>query len=224
MLTKNQEKIIRSLQTKKGREEHGLCLVEGQKVIDLAGDYIEYSFGPKDSSRFHELVTTETPQSRAAVARIPVWGMKDIMQNDIIVALDGVQDPGNVGAVLRLCLGFGASLLLVESADPASPKVIRSSVGALFHVPWMSIPRKNVSDTLKKISRPVFRLEKKEGAKNISNSHLKLPIILIVGSEGGGIREDIRGTSLTIKHNKALESLNVGHALAIALYTLRSLV
>ncbi len=224
MLTKNQEKIIKSLSTKKGREKHGLCLVEGQKVIDLAGDYSEYSFGPEDSVRFSSLVTTETPQSRAAVARIPVWGIQDITGRDIVVLLDGVQDPGNVGAILRLCLGFGASLVLIESADPASPKVIRSSVGAVFQIPWIHVERKNVSDMLRTVSRPIFRLEKKEGAIDISQAHIHPSIVLVVGSEGRGIQEDIIGTSLTIKHHTALESLNVGHALAIALYTLRSRV
>ncbi|MBI2645275.1 RNA methyltransferase [Candidatus Uhrbacteria bacterium] len=221
MLTKYQEKVIKSLSTKKGREEYGLCLVEGQKVIELAGDFVEYSFGPKDSMRFHQLVTTETPQSHAAVARIPVWDIKDIMKNDIIVLLDSVQDPGNVGTILRLCLGFRAGLLLIESADPLSPKVIRSSVGALFQVPWISIKQKDISGILKKISRPVFRLEKKKEAQDISKTRIHLPIALVAGSEGRGIRKNIKGVSLTIHHHQALESLNVGHALAIALYALR---
>lgn len=220
MLSKNQEKIIKSLSTKKGREEHGLCLVEGHKVIELARDFIEYTFGQKDSPRFNSLVTTETPQSRAAVARIPRWDIKDITRCDVIVFLDGVQDPGNVGAIFRLCLGFDASLILIESADPANPKVIRSSVGALFQVPWIHVERMSVSHILSAVSRPIFRLEKKEKALEISQAHIKLPIVLVVGSEGRGIQENIVGTTLTIKHNQAIESLNVGHALAIALYTL----
>lgn len=221
MLSKNQEKIIKSLSTKKGREEYGLCLVEGQKVIDLAGDFIEYTFGADDSPRFDSLVTTEAPQSRAAVARIPKWNIEDVKKHSIIVLLDGVQDPGNVGAIFRLCLGFEAGLILVESADPVNPKVIRSSVGALFQVPWIQIKRADISDAVNVLSRPIFRLEKKEEALEISQAQVKLPIVLVVGSEGRGIQENIAGTSLYVEHNQILESLNVGHALAIALYTLR---
>jgi len=221
MLTKSQEKIIASLSTKKGREAHGLCLVEGQKIIDTAGDFIEYTFGSQDSPRFNRLVTTETPQSRAAVARIPVWSMEDIARRNCIIFLDGVQDPGNVGAILRLCLGFDASVVLIESADPTNPKVIRSSVGALFHVPWTQSERNHIHDIITYFSRPVFRLEKKKNAKDISRISLSTPLILVAGSEGKGIREDISGTSIYIPHTNLLESLNVGHALAIALYKIR---
>ncbi len=221
MLTKSQEKLIRSLKTKKARQKHGLCLVEGQKVVALAKDFIEYTFSHKDSSHFEKLVTTETPQFLAAVARIPRWGIENVVSRDIIVLLDGVQDPGNVGAILRLCLGFEASLVLVESVDVTSPKVIRSSVGAIFQTPWIQASRKDVDDIIKKIDHPVYRLEKRKNSVKFDKADIKTPLILVAGSEGKGIRKDIKGESVYIKHDKALESLNVGHALAIALYQIR---
>jgi TrmH family RNA methyltransferase len=221
MLTRAQERMIISLSTKKGRHTHGLCLVEGKKAIDMAGAYVEYSFTVKDSPRFYALVTTETPQSHAAVARIPVWTKEDIAKRDCIIILDGVQDPGNVGAIFRLALGFDASLALVESVDPASPKVIRSSAGAFFQVPWIHIKRDRIHENITYFSRPIFRLEKKKDAQNISRATLPLPLVLVVGSEGKGIQENIPGASLFISHNTALESLNVAHALAIVLYVIR---
>lgn len=220
MLSTSQEKLIRSLQTKKGREKSGLCLVEGEKVIKTAGKAVEYTFNKKDTKDFNKLVTTETPQSIAGVASIPNWSLDDIKSRQIIVALDGVQDPGNVGAILRLCLGFNASLILIDSADVTSPKVIRSSVGAMFQVPWMHITAKESSKILKDFNLPIYRLEKKKGSQDIKKTKLKKPALIIAGSEGRGIQSKIKGESLFINHNEKLESLNVGHSLAIALFNL----
>ncbi|MBD3281633.1 hypothetical protein GF391_02695 [Candidatus Uhrbacteria bacterium] len=220
MLSNSQEKLIRSLSTKKGREKTGLCLVEGDKVIKTAGDAIEYTFSKKDTKDFDKLVTTETPQQIAAVASIPNWSLGDIKSRDVIVALDGVQDPGNVGAILRLCLGFNASLILIDSADVTSPKVIRSSVGAMFQVPWMHISAKESSKLLKVLNLPIYRLEKKKDSIDIKKAKLKKPLVLMAGSEGGGIQSKIKGRSIFINHDDALESLNVGHSLAIALFNL----
>lgn len=223
MLTKVQEKFIRSLATKKGREISGTCLVEGKKTIETAGNAVEYTFSKKDSPRFAQLVTTKTPQELAAVAKIPQWNIRDIASRDIIVVLDGVQDPGNVGSILRLCLGYDASLVLIESADVTSPKVIRSSVGALFCVPWMYLARTDAINVLQKFDRVIYRLEKNNdiNEKQCEIKKLKKPCILIAGSEGSGIQLSILGQSVALLHSNKLESLNVGHALAITLYSMR---
>jgi RNA methyltransferase, TrmH family len=220
MITKNEKKLIRSLKTKKGRESSGLCLVEGEKVIEAAGKAIQLTFEADVVGHvlFGELVTTDTPQSVAATAKIPEWSDEDVANKKTIVLLDGVQDPGNVGAILRLCLGFDASLVLVESADVASPKVVRSSVGAMFHVPWKKIGRAKVKGYLKSLDRPVYRLEKSSGARPVSLLKTNTPIVLIVGSEGSGIKLETEGKSVFVDHSDSLESLNVANATAIALY------
>lgn len=218
MLTKKQAKLIKSLHNKKGREKHGLCLVEGQKVIETAGESIEYTFTKDDSDQFDKLITTETPQDIAGVARIPEWRIDDLKKHPTIIILDGVQDPGNVGAILRLCLGFNASLVLIESADVTNPKVIRSSVGAMFQVPWMKIERDDAEKFITHLKRPVYRLEKTDDSESFDRDYEK-EIILIAGSEGSGIMLDIEGTSIMIPHDEKLESLNVGHAVGIVLTT-----
>lgn len=220
MLTNAQEKLIRSLHSKKGRDESGRCLVEGKKVIETAGTAVEFLFGPKDTKQFSKLITTETPQDAAAVARIPKWTLSDVVATKAVVVLDGVQDPGNVGAILRLCLGFRAGLLLVESADVTSPKVVRSSVGALFQVPWVGVSRKDAGATIQSIGYPIYRLENVRGAKKLIPDMLRRPLICIAGSEGEGIRLNSVGVSVVIGHDARLESLNVGHALAIALHAI----
>ncbi|MFA6522599.1 MAG: TrmH family RNA methyltransferase [Patescibacteria group bacterium] len=218
MLTRAQEKRIKSLQNAKGREESGTCLVEGQKVIDTAGSAVEFTFDRNDTGEFDDLVTTETPQEIAGVATIPSWTLEQIKSKKTIVVLDGVQDPGNVGAILRLCLGFDTSLILIESADVTSPKVIRASVGAMFQVPWQKISRVDAHDLIVDLQFPIFRLEKNANAKDLPAFTEPQNAILIAGSEGNGIQLPIEAPSISIDHNTALESLNVGHALAIALH------
>jgi RNA methyltransferase, TrmH family len=221
MLTRAQEKLIKSLHNKKGREKSGFCLVEGQKVIDMTKDAVEYVFHPNDSEQYEQLVTTETPQRVAAVVKIPKWNLEQVLNQNVIVVLDGVQDPGNVGTILRLCLGFDASLILIESVDVSSPKVIRSSVGAMFRVPWIKIEKSEALLTIQELQRPVFRLERSDHAISVSEVPQE-QIVLITGSEGQGIQLEIEGKSLQIEHNEALESLNVANALGIILHSIYS--
>lgn len=227
MLTAKQEKLIRSLASKKGRTESGFCLVEGEKNIVEAGDLVEFTFTSDDSKDFASLVETVTPQPSAAVARIPVYTKDDIMRYDRIVVLDGVQDPGNVGAILRLCLGFEASLLLIESADPSNTKVIRSSAGAFFNVPWLEIERPSAEEELYSFGRDIYRLEISATGSSIVLDHKNIQtiakkLLLVAGSEGQGIKLGIAGTSMYIKLNEKLESLNVANAVAIVLSRLYS--
>ena len=223
MLTHAQESLIRSLQTKKGRTESGFCLVEGEKNVAEAKEFIEFTFTPQDSIKFEQLVSTETPQAFAAVARIPVSEFSDIKARKLIVVLDGVQDPGNVGTILRLCLGFNAALVLIESADPSNPKVVRASAGAFFKVPWLEIKRELAVEKIAELKGTIFRLENNKKAELLDKKFSfpkKEKIIIIAGSEGQGISLLLKGKSLAIAHDKKLESLNVAVALAIVLNTI----
>ncbi len=216
MLSKAQERILRDLQTKKGRKDRGLCLIEGAKFVRDAKRFVEFSFTPQDTNQFREYVSTVAPQSIAAVARVPEWTMDDVLQKDVVVVLDGVQDPGNVGNVLRVALGFGASVIAVESADITSQKVVRASTSAMFKTPWVEMKRDEALDVLAEIDRPIYRLENKTISKDPEFIH-KGKIVLIAGNEGSGIQLDVNGTSVRIAHDPALESLNVAVAVAIVL-------
>jgi RNA methyltransferase, TrmH family len=218
MLTSSQEKLLRLLHTKKGRDAKQQCLVEGARVIATAGNAVAWTFQKKDSRNFTKLVTTTTPQDIAGVANIPQWTIDDVMKKKTIVVLDHVQDPGNVGAIMRLCLGFSASLLLIESADVTSPKVVRSSAGALFSVPWMTMKRAEAPAHIASFNRSIVRLERRRGARTVNTLATKKPTIIVVGSEGDGITLPIDAPSVVIPHDSALESLNVTHAITVALY------
>ena len=216
MLTKAEEKRIKSLHKKKGRREHRRCLVEGVKLIESARDYVETTFSPKDSLKFDKLVTTESPQEVAAVARIPEKNLEDIELADVVVILDHVQDPGNVGTILRSCLGFQGSLILIESADPTSAKVIRSSAGAMFHVPWIELSEDEASTWLEKTKRTIYRLERRDDSIDYQKMD-QGPIVIIAGSEGSGITLKSDAPSVMINHSERLESLNVAQAVTIVL-------
>ncbi len=217
MLTAAQEKLLAQLTTKKGRKEHGRFLIEGEKFVRDAGNLVEFVFTAEDTPHFATYVSTETPQNIAAVARMPKHTMNDIEARNTIVVLDGVQDPGNVGTILRAALGFGASVLLVESAEVTSPKVVRASASAVLRTPWMSVARSDAAAAIAQLRRPVYRLEFRDGA-GIPNDIASGPCVIVAGSEGRGITLPIAGSSIMIPHNPALESLNVGVATSIVLY------
>ena len=219
MLSKAQQRLLLALQKRKEREGRGMFIIEGEKFVRDAGKLVEFTFTDRDTTIYREVISTEAPQGTAAVARVPAWTMEDITSKPTIVVLDGVQDPGNVGTVLRACLGFNASLLLVESAEVTNPKTVRSSASAILRVPWKTVSRDEAPELLTSFNRPVFRLELKKGAVTPAEMSPK-PKIIIAGNEGKGIRLVINGTSVAIPHNSALESLNVAMATSIVLYEL----
>lgn len=217
MLTTAQEKLLQQLTTKKGRRETGMFVIEGEKFVRDAAHLVEFIFTPQDTPRFRAFVSTETPQPIAAVARTPRWTMEDILSRRTIVILDGVQDPGNVGTIIRAALGFDASIIFVESVEVTSPKVVRASASAVLRVPWMVIAREAIPTMLSTVQRPIYRLELRHDAilpSDIAHG----PCVVIAGNEGRGITLPVVGVSVAIPHNVALESLNVGVAVSMILY------
>ncbi len=218
MLSLSQEKLIRSLHTKKGRQESGLMLIEGEKNVNEAGDLVEYAFTPEDSRNFEKLVTTETPQSIAAVVKIPEFSIERVEALPTLVVLDHVQDPGNVGNALRLAQAFKASVMLVESADPTGSKAARSSAGAVFKTPWLTMTREEAETYLAKCERAIIRLELREDSQDEKPLAASTKQAIIVGSEGQGIKLQTPGVSVAISQEPTMESLNAAQALGIALH------
>jgi RNA methyltransferase, TrmH family len=216
-LTPAQQRLLLNLQKRKERERLGLCIVEGEKFTHDVREFVEFSFTDKDTPIFREIITTENPQRSAAVARVPQWTSEDVFACQTVLVLDGVQDPGNVGTLLRLALGFDAGMILVESAEVSNPKTVRASAGALFYAPWITVGREEVEGMLEEAGWPVYRLELRKGAVS-PGEMTDGPLILIVGSEGKGIKIGAKGTSVAVRHNPQLESLNVAVATGIVLH------
>lgn len=217
-LTPAQHRLLLALQKRKERERLGLCIVEGEKFVNDVKRFVEFSFTNRDTPIFREVISTESPQGKAAVARIPTWSLEDVFSRHTVLVLDGVQDPGNVGTLLRLALGFDAGIVLVESAEVSNPKTVRASAGALFYTPWVTVAREEIADVLSEVGWPVYRLELRKQAI-APHEMTDGPCVVMVGSEGKGITLDTEGISVAVRHNPNLESLNVAVATGIVLHT-----
>lgn len=130
----------------------------------------------------------------------------------LVVALDGVQDPGNVGTIVRLAAAFDAGVALLPGcADPFAPKAIRASAGAILNVPIASVTAQQLLDA----QRPLLYADA-SGAAAVPPKNA----ILVLGSEGRGVSAEIRehGRAIGIATTGRVESLNVAAAAAILLW------
>jgi len=245
MLSKNKIKLIQSLNRKKDRDESGLFLVEGNKMVEeaLRSDFkVEtlvctsgfLQLHPGIRSKVNELIEADSesiqkasllqnPQDSLALINQPVNFKPDMnFQNDLILALDFIQDPGNLGTILRIADWFGIRTVICSenTVDIYNPKVVQASMGAIFRVnTWFTNLEKFISET-KENHIPVFGtfLE----GKDIYTEKLSRNGIIVLGNEGNGISEAVSKLvtqklfipSFSSTDNKP-ESLNVAIATAI---------
>ena len=245
MLSKNKIKQIQSLNRKKFRDESGLFLVEGNKMVEEAirsefrihtivctSDFLNSH--PEINSMTEELFETENdfiqkasllqnPQDSLALVYIPEKTKVSYSPDkELILALDFIQDPGNLGTILRIADWFGIKNIVCSenSADVYNPKVVQSSMGAIFRVRTSYLNLGNFLNDANKSRVPVYGTHL-EG-KNIYTEKLSENGILVLGNEGSGISKSISRLvsqklfipSFSIEINKP-ESLNVAIATAI---------
>ncbi len=237
MIGKSQIKRIASLQQKKYRREFGLFTAEGPKVIGelLASDFelVElYSTGAEDCNFDHHQSTPisetdlkkisalTTPAGCLAVFRIPE--NLPPAPSGLIVALDDIRDPGNLGTIIRLCDWFGVKQLICseETVDVYNPKVVQATMGSLARV---ELHYCNLAQYLAATKLPMF------GAfmhgENIYDADLPKDGMIVLGNESNGISESISKlikNRITIpRFGEKTESLNVGTAAAIVLSEFR---
>lgn len=171
---------------------------------------------------FDSLAETKQPQGVIGLFERPRATAAQILsrRDTIAVALDGVQDPGNVGTIVRLAAAFDAAgiLLLPGCADPYGPKAIRSSVGAILNVRVAEISEEElIASGVQLVSTAMHGAAIDPPARDA---------VLVFGSEGSGVSEELlrRSTALAIPMSARVESLNVASSAAILLsrsYTLR---
>jgi TrmH family RNA methyltransferase len=160
---------------------------------------------------FDQLSDTRAPQNVLALFERPSFSAHGILsrRDTVAVALDAVQDPGNVGTIVRLAAAFDAAgvLLLPGCADPYGPKAIRASVGAILNVPVATIETLNApnvfyADMHGQVADPPAR-----------------DAVLVFGNEGAGVSEAIRANAraISIPMSNRVESLNVASSAAILL-------
>ncbi len=231
----------RSLKDRKGRLETGSFLVEGIKMVQeaLASDYpvetllLQEGFTPAaplpehipafllPPHVFSAVCDTKTPQGIAAVVRLqprPAAGPR-------LIALDQVQDPGNVGTILRTAdaAGFDGALLAPGCADVFSPRVLRATMGSVFHL-GLSFPAE-LPEALKDLrSRGYAVLSSQlDGEPFFERPPIPAPFVLILGNEGNGVSPAVQATAthrFRLPMPGRAESLNVGVAAGIMMYDL----
>ena len=239
MVSKNQIKFISGLQQKKQRLIHKMFVAEGVKVVQ---ELLDADF------ELHQLYTTEddfksvndskklivsaddlkkisaltTASSCLAVFKIPE--QRELYQSGLIVALDAIRDPGNLGTIIRLCDWFGIQQLICsnETVDVYNPKVVQATMGSISRV---NVSYINLEDFISKTSLPVFGTFM--NGENIYSTTLPQEGIIVMGNEANGISKEVENSiqhRLTIPRFGTLqktESLNVATATAIILSEFR---
>ena len=229
-------KEIAKLKEKKYRDKEGKFLVEGYHLIAMATDYLETVFvcdkndyGKIKNVNYYlvnneiikKLSQTMNPQGIVGVCK--KLTEKEITSNNVIM-LDNVQDPGNVGTIIRSALAFNYKdiILSMDSVDIYNDKVIRSSQGAIFKVNFIYCDLINKIQELKKAGYKVFgtSLNKATPIDKITFPKKK---VVILGNEGQGVHMDIleaTDQNIYLEMNKEIDSLNVGVAGSIIMYEL----
>lgn len=248
-LSKNQITTYRKLAQRKYREKYGLYLAEGlrtvSQLVQSESDHIECiilqegtpipsDFSKKavfftDKATFSTLSDTEQSQGVIAVCKMASEILiTELMSNKsgFLLALDGLQDPGNLGTIIRTSAWFGASGLLLGSGtvDYYNPKVVRSTAGGLEVVPHVSCDLVAVLSEFESNGWDIALLDLGDGAVSMQNWTPGDKVILVVGNEGAGVSDELRDKGyqkvFIDGHSDKVESLNAGVAAAIALFKL----
>lgn len=175
---------------------------------------------------FSSAVDTETPQGVAALVKPRIFHLEEILQaedeNLLIVGLAGVQDPGNVGTVIRSAEAFFARAVLLgeKTANHFNSKVVRASAGSVFREPVIRLSLMDAVNTLKDRGVRIVATSSHKG-KPAAEVDLTGSLALLIGSEGAGLPPAVAvqaDAMVTIPHSPRVESLNAGIAASILLY------
>lgn len=173
---------------------------------------------------FRSAVTTETPQGVAALVKLKDSGVEDMLRGDetLIMGAAGVQDPGNLGTIVRSAEAFGASgvLALPGTVSPLNSKVVRGASGSVFRLPVVKTGFENALAVLKGADVTIAATSSHKGAP-LHEVDLTGPVCIFVGSEGAGVPREVLAEAtqmIAIPHSPRVESLNAGIAASIILY------
>ncbi|HEV8613446.1 MAG TPA: RNA methyltransferase [Gemmatimonadales bacterium] len=244
--------LVRDLHLRRGRERRGLALAEGVRLVEealgarvairhvLASPALEatprgralkaalaQAGHPVESlseKAFRDLAATEHSQGVLAVIEPRGWRPLDVVPTSRAPALvlDGVQDPGNVGSLVRTAWALGASgvLALPGTAELSNPKTLRATMGGGFHLPFVSLDEAALREWARACGARVLVAEAGGPPPTRSSGG---PVVLVVGNEGAGIRPSLvkwADGRVGIPLRAGAESLNVGVAAGILLYQL----
>lgn len=234
MLTTHTIKTLQSLDKKKFRQKYNLFLVEGNKIIkelkkspfvireiystdDTGLDFAKSKIHPITERELKKISLLQHPKDSVAVCELR---NQSPISADIQLVLDNIQDPGNLGTIIRLCDWFGVETLLcnTQTVDCYNPKVVQASMGSLTRV---AVHYLDLAAFLTTTALPVYTMDL-EG-ENLYTATFPKDCILILGNEANGISSEVRALSnevITIprfSQHQRTESLNVAMAGAIIL-------
>jgi len=232
MVTKSELKYIQSLSDKKVRLETGCFIAEGVKLVGemiaagypLKAVYALDSWESPDASievtrievfELEKMSMLQTPNQVLAVAMMPQQVKALDLGGQLTLVLDGIQDPGNMGTIIRTADWFGITQIVAseDTVDVYNPKVIGATMGSFMRV---SVTYKNLQEWMPTVKLPVYGalLE----GENIFTTNAVKEGLLVIGSEGKGIRENILDLithPVTIPKIGGAESLNAGIAAGV---------
>ncbi|MFS0787440.1 RNA methyltransferase [Shouchella sp. 1P09AA] len=240
--TKNERiKAWKKLHTKKGREQSGLFLIEGEHLVEeaiAANVDIDAIITTREEWRMSfsgdvfyvtpvvmkELSQTESSQGMIAVCKKKNWKQPDSFSGTYVL-LDRLQDPGNVGTIIRTALAMNATAVVCGkgTVDLYNDKVIRSTQGALFHLPVYHGDLHQWIDACKDVNTPVIGTAL-TNAKPLDKNVTYESFALLVGNEGEGVQPSLlekTTENVYIPIQERAESLNVGIATGILLFSLQ---
>jgi RNA methyltransferase, TrmH family len=234
MLSKNRIKFIKSLHLKKNRDENKLFIAEGEKIvgeiIEFYPEIIESLYHTKDfdfvskneisteiitENELKQISCLKNPNKAFAICKM--WELSKAFDSDFHIALDNIQDPGNMGTIIRLADWFNVKSIIcsLNTVDIFNPKVVQASMGSIFRVNFQFTELKTF---IKETNLPVFGafLE----GESIYEKKLSPKGILVLGNEGNGISSEVEqliSNKLNIPRFGKAESLNVSVATGILL-------
>ena len=244
-------KELRKAFVRPGRDTHGLVAIEGPHLLEEAmraglriatvflratgredlghrppvGEDVEILL--VDSDLFDDIVQTETPQPIAALVEIPDWTWAHILRQleawpPLLLVLAGVQDPGNLGTILRSAEAFKSTgvVSLPGTVNEWNPKVVRSSAGSIFRLPLVHATPDECFTMLREAGARVLTTSV-SNATPIHETNLTGPVVFLIGNEGAGVPPDIAqqaDSSVTIPCPGPVESLNAAVAASVLLY------
>jgi len=243
--------LIRHLHQRRGRERRGLALAEGVRLVEealaarvrvraaalapaleatprgqaLASALRERSerVEQRGDRELASLAATDHPQGVIAVIEPPRWRLDDLQLDvrSVVVVLDAVQDPGNVGTMVRTAWALGAAglIALPGTAELTNPKVLRATMGGFFRLPAIAAGFEDATDWLRRQGVRVW-VSAGDGDR-VTPAPADRPLALVVGNEGAGVRDELRAAAerrIAIPLRPGAESLNVAVAAGILMY------
>jgi RNA methyltransferase, TrmH family len=228
----------------------GACAIEGMRIVEeairsgLRFEAVFFSESAEEKAEklmpqiaahvetlllsdklFAGAVPSESPQGVAALVHLKNHTIEQILaagSRGPIVVAGGIQDPGNLGTVLRSAEAFGAAGVLLgeNTVSLFNTKVVRGSAGSVFRIP---IARAKIADVIPKIREAGIRLLATSSHKGtlLDQAKLSAPVAIFIGSEGAGLARDLMAQMdeiVAIPHSPQVESLNAGVAASIVLY------